>query len=336
MSTPSTPDPDDRTRDDEVTRESAPDEHTASGPTPPPPSWATSPAQQPSTGTSPGSAAPADPPPTPPAGAPDRAPALSTATGQHAAARPYPPSSPARPEDALTAPLAADGPPGPTAEPPARPSSGQTAVLPAAAGATAGATRDRRDLRDEDRHRGVHEDLPERPRKPGIGRHLLGTLLGLLLTPVALLLVGIGTARLDDVAGSGDPATDALGLTLLILGTLLVAVIVLLGAWSPAVPIVGGLVWGIGLGVAYLAVPDLMADTVESMVGERVLPAAVEQLTESAVSGQLLVTGTLLLAAGIAAARARRNGRRWAEAVAAADAARAEVARRDAERAAAG
>lgn len=321
MSTPSTPDPDDRTPE-EPTRDAPP--------------------------------------------APERTSALGPSTGQHAAARPYPPSSPGRPEDALTGPLPGSG--ERTADrdvPPARTSEGagtspvptgeHTAVLPPAdartttgptpttdpagapvpaavpspaAGAVPVATRDRRDLREEDGTR-AHPDLPERPRKPGVGRHLLGTLLGLLLTPLALLLVGIGTARLSDVAGSGDPATDALGLTLLILGTLLLAVIVLLGAWSPAVPVVGGLVWGIGLGVAYLVVPDLMSDTVDSMVGDRVLPAAVEQLTESAVSGQLLVTGTLLLVAGVAAARARRNGRLYGHAVATADAARAEAARHD-------
>ncbi|MCU1432555.1 MAG: hypothetical protein JWP95_1660, partial [Actinotalea sp.] len=168
-------------------------------------------------------------------------------------------------------------------------------------------------------------ELPERPKKPGFGRHLLGALLGLLLTPVALLLTGIGTARLADVAGSGDPLTDALGLTLLVVGVLLLAVIVLLGAWSPAVPIVGGLVWGIGLGLAFLVVPEVMADTLEQMSADNVVPGGIEQLAESAQSGYLLVTGTLLVAAGIAAARARRRGRRFAEGVAAHDAAQVQV-----------
>jgi hypothetical protein len=186
-------------------------------------------------------------------------------------------------------------------------------------------TEERR-LSEDRRLEAERRDLPEPPRKPGFGRHLLGVLLGLVLTPVALLLVGIGTSRLSEVA-SGSATTDALGLTLLVLGAVLLAVIVLLGAWSPAVPITGGLVWGVALGLAYLVVPDAMADAVDQMLGDRVLPAAVEQLTDSAMSGQLLVTGTLLVAAGIATAVARRIGRRWAERRVAAEQARAEVER---------
>ncbi|WP_182112951.1 MULTISPECIES: hypothetical protein [unclassified Actinotalea] len=178
-----------------------------------------------------------------------------------------------------------------------------------------------------------HHDLPERPSRPGVGRHLLGTLLGLVLTPVALLLSGIGTARLSDAAVSGDPVGDALGITLLALGVVLLAVIVLLGTWSPAVPLVGGAVWGVGLGLAYLIVPVRMEEWVDELLGDRVLPAVLEQLTDNALSGHLLVTGTLLTAAGIAIGRARRIGRRWAERVALADAARAEAVRADAARA---
>lgn len=167
-----------------------------------------------------------------------------------------------------------------------------------------------------------HEPLPEPPAKPGAGRHLLGTLLGLVLTPVALLLTGIGVARLADVVSAEEAATDPLGLTLLIVGVVLLAIIVLLGAWSPAVPITGGLVWGIGLGLAFLFIPGIMQDVLESMSADRVVPGGVEQLADTAMSGTLLVTGTLLLAAGVAAARARRRGRRWAEGVALAEAAR--------------
>lgn len=191
-------------------------------------------------------------------------------------------------------------------------------------------TEERR-LAEDRRLEAERRDLPEPPRRPGFGRHLLGVLLGLVLTPVALLLVGIGTSRLSDVA-SGDATTDALGLTLLVLGGVLLAVIVLLAAWSPAVPVTGGLVWGVALGLAYLVVPGVMADAVDRMLGDRVLPAAVEQLTDSATSGQLLVTGTLLVAAGIATAVARRIGRRWAERRVAAEQARAEVDRAAAQR----
>ena len=153
-------------------------------------------------------------------------------------------------------------------------------------------------------------------------------LLGLVLTPVGLLLAGIGTARLSDAVDAGD-TTDVLGLSLLVSGAVVLGAVVLLGMWSPAVPITGGTLWGVGLGTAYLAVPWFMADALESIAGDQSVPAAVDQLTASAVTGQLLVTGVLLVAAGLAAARARRRGRRWAEGVALAQAARLEAARID-------
>lgn len=275
---------------------------------------------------------------------------------QHAESRPVPPPVPRTDEHTAvlppTGPDAAPPPPPATSPPSAStPATGPDATTPLAATPVPassqpvtppvesrrtlredpGAAEDRRvteerRLSEDRRLEAERRDLPEPPRKPGFGRHVLGVLLGLVLTPVALLLVGIGTSRLSEVA-SGDATTDALGLTLLVLGAILLAVLVLLGAWSPAVPITGGLVWGVALGLAYLVVPDVMADAVDRMLGDRVLPAAVEQLTDSAMSGQLLVTGTLLVAAGIATAVARRIGRRWAERRVAAEQARADVER---------
>lgn len=211
--------------------------------------------------------------------------------------------------------------------------SGTTAGTTAAGGAAAGAAgtaatagRADDDVPTRRRERGAAEDrdLPEPPPRRGAGRHVLGVLVGLLLTPVALLLTSIGTARLADVAGTTDMGTDTLGLTLLVGGLVLLALLVLLGAWSAAVPITGGLVWGLGLGLAYLVVPGVMEDTAEQWLGQDP-PAAVEQLAQSAMSGQLVLIGTLLLAAGLAAAAARRSGRRRAEQVAVAEAARAQA-----------
>jgi len=146
--------------------------------------------------------------------------------------------------------------------------------------------------------------------------------LGLLVTPVALLLVGVGLARLADIAGTNDMGTDVLGLSLLVTGAVLLAVIALLGVWSPALPIAGGTVWGIGLGIAYLAVPGVMDDAVDAMIAGTP-PAPVDQLAESAMSGYLVVIGAVLLAAGVAAGLARRRGRRWGAQAALAERARA-------------
>lgn len=161
--------------------------------------------------------------------------------------------------------------------------------------------------------------VPERPSKQGFWRHVLATLLGLLLTPFALLLVGIGTAGLGEIAGQEDVTGDLLSLGLLLAGVAVLAAIVLLGVWSPALPITGGLVWGIGLGVAYLVVPNRMATAAESLTSDGSIPKSIGQLADAAMSGYLLVFGVLILAAGLAAAYARRAGRRWTEAVAVAD-----------------
>jgi hypothetical protein len=167
-------------------------------------------------------------------------------------------------------------------------------------------------------------EVTEAPRKPGFVRHLLGVLVGLALTPFAFLLAGIGGARLADIAGTTRMGTDILGVTLLAVGVVLLAVLVLLGAWSPAVPLAGGVVWGLVLGIAYLVSPRAVEDTVDQAAGGRAVPAAVDQFAQSAMSGMLLLIGVLLVAAGLAAAFARRAGRRWAEATAAAELARLE------------
>lgn len=165
-------------------------------------------------------------------------------------------------------------------------------------------------------------DIPDPPARPGFVRHLLGVVLGLVVTPVALLLVGVGLARLADIAGTARMGTDVLGLSLLVVGVVLLAAVVLLGAWTPALPITGGLVWGIGLGAAYLALPNRTNRTIEQVFGE--VPAPADQLAQTAMSGYLVLVGTLLLAAGIAIGVARRLGRRYAEQVAAVERAEAE------------
>jgi hypothetical protein len=151
--------------------------------------------------------------------------------------------------------------------------------------------------------------------------------LGLVLTPFALLVVGIGTAGLGEIAGKDDVTGDFLSLGLLVAGVAVLVAIVLLGVWSPAMPIAGGLVWGIGLGVAYLVVPNRMATFVESLTSDGSIPKPVSELADAAMSGYLLAFGMLIVAGGLAAAFARRSGRRWAEAVAVAEKARADADR---------
>lgn len=166
--------------------------------------------------------------------------------------------------------------------------------------------------------------LPEASRPPGWGRRVGGALVGLVLTPVAFLLTGVGSARLAEATGATAQA-DALGTALLVLGVLVLAALALLGAWSPAAPVAGGLVWGLGVGTAAVVRPGRFEELAERL-GVAGAPAATEQFARSASGGLLLVVGALLLAAGIAAALARRTGRRAAVEAAAAEAAAAAAA----------
>lgn len=299
------------------------------GPTPDPDTTASEPARDPEAPESEPAPDPKATEPQPTRGAAPQQPARDAGAaeppaGQHAAPRPYPPSAPSsdRPPDPVTAsrperqqPPAGAATPPPGGPPPAAPAADERAEH----------RTDARRAQTEPPAR----DLPEPPSRPGAGRHLLAALLGLVLTPFALTLVGIGNGRLADIAGTSDMGTDLLGGTLLGLGVLMLAVIVLLGVWSVALPIVGGLVWGIGLGVAYLVVPTAMRDGAEAMTTDGSVPVEVEQLADAGMNGSLLVLGTLLVAAGLATSLARRRGRRWAEQVAVAERARADAERQD-------
>lgn len=251
------------------------------------------------------------PPTSPPFGA------SAGTLGQHAAPRPYPPA------ETTDAPVPGREFAPPPPAPPAPPASSMPPMTPApvpmaSASEPAGPPVDAEPQR-------VQRELPEPPARRGFARHLLATVLGLVVTPFALLLIGVGTSRLADIAGTNEMGTDMLGTTLLVIGLVMLAVLVLLGVWSPAVPVVGGLVWGIGLGVAYLAVPGAMQDAAQAMTSDGTIPVAIDQLAEAGMNGYLLVLGTLLVAAGLATSLARRRGRRWAEQTAVAERARAQA-----------
>lgn len=162
------------------------------------------------------------------------------------------------------------------------------------------------------------ERRPEPPPRPGAKRHLLGILVGLLLTPVGLMLATGGAERISDAMalGSGRAGTSApdwLGISLLILGTLILAGMVLLSTWSPALPITGGLVWALAPAVVVLSAPWLLTDLIGALPGGVEVNPSGASMDWSIVVSFLLVVGALLVAAGVAAARARRKGRRWAE-----------------------
>ena len=274
------------------------------------------------------------PPAAPPA-------AATGVAGQHAAPRPYPPVAPASARGARPD---ADGllpgpPPAPTAQVPAGPAptgTQATAVLPVAApaagpgpvpaaaplggpGAPAAPVASR-------------PAVPDLPRRPGAKRHLVAVLVGLLLTPVGLVLAAMGIGHMVDLPAGSGALTDVFGLVQLGAGALVLLVVALAGRWSPAVPLTGGLVWGLGGGGLALWDPQGVSEAVHGVTDGRFAQVAIDHILAPAQTGSLLVLGLVLVGSAIATGAARRAGRVFGTRTVRAEAARAEAQRVDADR----
>ncbi|WP_136519067.1 hypothetical protein [Cellulomonas telluris] len=266
-----------------------------------------------------------------------------TDTGRHAVARPVP--TPPEPLDggadggatAATPPVR-PGPPTtaathPATSPaaPARPAGvPQPAGAPEAAGARQDADRPGPDARDagrDDEHdapgpnrvapRGDHPegsddgDLfpdPNAPRTAHAGTHVLGVLVGLLLAPVAALLALVGQSRILVAQVDGwDASLDVLGIVLVSVGAVLLALVLLLALWTPAVPVTAGVVLGLLGGLALYA-PGIARQQVLAVVDADAWYRTTVESTVAATSGTLLAVGLLVLVGGLVAAAARRRG----------------------------
>lgn len=156
----------------------------------------------------------------------------------------------------------------------------------------------------------VTEQPPRRAREPrrgGIGRLLLGLLIGLVAGAAGLWLVLFGQSRILGVQAPGwDASYDPLGVVLVTVGVLVLAALVGVGAWSTAAPLTAGLLSTV-IGVVYLYVPATThADTVSWLATDRTL-GSVERTVVAATSGTLFVTGALLLATGLTLAAMNRR-----------------------------
>ncbi len=146
---------------------------------------------------------------------------------------------------------------------------------------------------------------PHPPTRRGWGAHVLGALVGLVVGPVGAIALLLGQSRVLAVqTDSWDADVDVFGIALVVVSALVLAGLVLLAAWTAAVPVTGGVVTTL-LGGWALVAPGTFADAVSISGTWR---TTAEQTIVAGTSGTLFALGILLLAAGIVAAAARRAG----------------------------
>ncbi len=257
----------------------------------------------------------------PAAPAASAAPTTTPAAGQHAAPRPYPPVPPTSARGVTTE---AESllPPMPTAAPTTPGGAAAPAPTPLVAAPTPPSDTPAAATVVTDR-----PATPDLPRRPGLKRHLIGVLLGLLVTPVGLVLAAMGVGHMVDLPAGDGALTDAFGLVQLATGGLILGLVAVLGRWSAAVPITAGVLWGLGGGGVALWDPQGVHDAVHQVTDGRFAEIAINHILDPALNGSLLVLGLVLLGSGIAAGLARGAGRSFG-----ARTVQAEVARAEAER----
>ncbi|GHS89652.1 hypothetical protein AGMMS50218_16430 [Actinomycetota bacterium] len=150
--------------------------------------------------------------------------------------------------------------------------------------------------------------VPLPPRRAGAWTHVLGAVVGVLLTPLAVVGVLIGQARILAVqAPAWDGSFDAVGVVLVTLGGLALALVLLLGLWTPAVPIAGGLLATL-VGAVYLYVPATLHPETVRWFATDSTRGTVTEATVAATSGTVFLVGVVLLVAGLVTVVARRAG----------------------------
>ncbi len=154
---------------------------------------------------------------------------------------------------------------------------------------------------------------PNAPLTTSKGTHVLGVVVGLVLAPLAIVVLLLGQARILDAQAAGWDATlDVTGIVLVVVGLVTLAWVLVLALWTPAAPITGGGLLTLAGGLALIA-PGLTRTQVLRAIDSQGWHLTITQVTVAGTSGTLLVAGTLLLLAGIVAAVARRRGVRLGE-----------------------
>lgn len=149
---------------------------------------------------------------------------------------------------------------------------------------------------------------PQGPPTTGAAGHVVGVLIGLAVTAVALFVLALGMSRIvADGVGGETVSADGFGILLVTLGAILTALVALLAVRTSAIPFTGGLV-ALVVGAAYLFAP--VASHRESV---RILATAqnrdaVLNAASVATTGVFFVVGLVLIASGTAASLVRRRG----------------------------
>lgn len=159
---------------------------------------------------------------------------------------------------------------------------------------------------------GSAPSVPVAPRARRL-EHLGSLAVGVLVTPVALVLVAAGTADLAEASQQGDPVTAGLLLGAGALGTGLLVIVVLAAGWSSFGLLVAGLVYGVAPGVMGLVFPQWRGRAVGGFleeVGAALEPAAVEGLALLTTLGVLLAWGSVAALGSLGVHAARKEGQR--------------------------
>jgi hypothetical protein len=142
--------------------------------------------------------------------------------------------------------------------------------------------------------------------EPGLhaGRHILCAIVGLIVVPVAIGLIGYGGARYQDVVLKPAIEYDLRGVAALAGGAFLLLLVACSGALSPLGPLLSGLVWGVAPAVFFLVAPE---DTTER-IGD--IPQMTDRIEAGlifwATFGGFLAVGVVMFGAGFTAAMRRR------------------------------
>lgn len=158
----------------------------------------------------------------------------------------------------------------------------------------------------------VRHPVAPAPPRSRLGAHLVSVLAGLVLTPFGLAVLGAGAYASAAAAAAGDEPS-AVAVTALVGGAVVLGLVAATAAASGLGPLVGGVVFGLAPGLAFVLNPASLTTTTTSLLepAEPLAPESVRLgIAELGRTGQMLLLGLTLVLIGLAGHLARRGGKR--------------------------